>query len=179
MTTKTTGQVPSLEEVADRLAIAEVLAMHSRGVDRADEAALKSAYWPDAEVAYGGFNGAAHTFCESLPVGIKRWARTAHRVSNILIDIDGANAKVEAYVTAYHYMANEDGTDTEMTYIGRYLDQMQKRDNVWKILHRRVVMDWNQNADATAVLEGPPFEGLARGSRLPEDPVYEMLGSRP
>lgn len=45
-----TGRVPTLAELADRLAIQEVLAQHSRGVDRADEAILISAYWPDAEV---------------------------------------------------------------------------------------------------------------------------------
>ena len=39
-----TGQVPSAVEVADRLAIQDVLAHHSRGVDRADSEILKSAY---------------------------------------------------------------------------------------------------------------------------------------
>ena len=32
------GAIPSAAEVADRLAIEDVLATHSRGVDRADEA---------------------------------------------------------------------------------------------------------------------------------------------
>ncbi len=170
-----TGRVPSVSEVADRLAIAEVLATHSRGVDRADEAILKSAYWPDAEVAYGGYNGPAMGFCEALPTSIRRWANTAHRVTNTLIDLRDNEARVESYVTAYHYLANDDAPDTEMTYIGRYLDHMTKRDDVWKIQHRTVVMDWNQNADATAILEGPPFDGLARGGREPQDPLYTFL----
>lgn len=180
---KETGAVPSMAEVADRLAIAEVLAVHSRGVDRADEAALKSAYWPDAEVAYGGYNGNAHGFCEILPASIKRYAGTAHKISNLCIDfreVDGCvEARVETYVTAYHYLSSDaEGSpdvDTEMTYIGRYLDTMEKRNNVWKIRFRRVLMDWNQNTNATAILEGPPFEGLARGTRWPEDPLYELL----
>ena len=46
-----TGKVQQ-HRVADQLAIQQVLCMHSRGVDRADEATLKSAYWPDAEVEY-------------------------------------------------------------------------------------------------------------------------------
>ena len=174
-----TGAVPSAAEVADRLSIAEVLAMHSRGVDRADPVILKSAYWPDAEVAYGGYNGSAHTFCEILPTSIQRYAGTAHKISNLCIAFRGAEARVETYVTAYHYLKSdaEGGAevDTEMTYIGRYLDTMEKRDNVWKIRFRRVVMDWNQNANATAILEGPPFEGLARGARWPDDPLYELL----
>ena len=171
-----TGKVPTLEELADRLAIQDVLAQHSRGVDRADGAILKSAYWPDATVAYGGFNGSAHEFCEGLPAGIRRYAATQHTITNVAIELRGDEARVETYVTAYHYLAGEEGQDTEMTYLGRYLDRMEKRDDVWKISHRRVVMDWNQNTDASAILVGPPFDGLARGGRHPEDPLYEHLG---
>lgn len=170
-----TGQVPGLEELADRLAIQDVLVKHSRGVDRAEEAVLKSAYWPEATVAYGGFNGRAHEFCELLPGSIKRYAATQHTITNIAIDLRDREARVETYVTAYHYARDESGADTEMTYLGRYLDHMEKRGDVWKIKHRRVVMDWNQNAAATAVLAGPPFDGLARGARHPDDPLYEHL----
>ena len=73
------GEIPSLEETRDRLAIQALLAAHSRGVDRADGELLKACYWPEAEVAYGGFNGPAHTFCENLPAGIKRYDIVAVR----------------------------------------------------------------------------------------------------
>ena len=46
-----TGTVPDLAMIGDRLAIQDVLAKHSRGVDRADEATLKGCYWPDSTVA--------------------------------------------------------------------------------------------------------------------------------
>jgi hypothetical protein len=174
--TSETGRVPDIAEVADRLAIGDVLAKHSRGVDRADSSVLKSAYWSDAQVEYGGFNGLAHEFCESLPVGIKRFARTQHSISNTAIEFDGDEARVETYVTAYHYLEVDGDQGTEMTYLGRYLDRMQKRDNVWKIIHRQVVMDWNQNVDTTAVWEGPTFSGLARGDRSPDDPLDILLG---
>ena len=173
--TSETGRVPGSQEVSDRLAILDVLAKHCRGVDRANESILKSCYWPDAEVAYGGFNGNAHQFCAMLPAAIRAYARTQHSISNTAFEFLGDVALVETYVTAYHYRAVEGGTDTEMTYLGRYLDRLQKRGDVWKILHRQVVMDWNQNAAATAILEGPPFDGLARGARHPDDPLDRML----
>ena len=173
-----TGRVPNASEVANRMAIQDVLAMHCRGVDRADEQALKSAYWPDAEVAYGGFEGLAHSFCEMLPKSIVRFAHTQHSISNVLIRFAGEDrpnrAAVETYVTAYHYLAAESDTDTEMTFLGRYLDQFECRNGVWKISHRRVLMDWNQNASASAIWQGPPFDGLARGGRYPSDPVYQL-----
>lgn len=169
-----TGQIPSVEEIANRMAIQDVLNKHSRGVDRADGELLKSAYWPEAEVAYGGYNGPAHAFCETLPAAIKRYAATAHRVTNVSIDFHGDDAVVESYVTAYHYLAVDDGDDTEMTYVGRYVDHMQRRGEQWKIMFRRVVMEWNQNLTASALFEGPTFSGLARGGRVPDDPLYEM-----
>ena len=97
-------------------------------------------------------------------------------------DRQGTWAAVETYVTAYHYLAGEGGAqDTEMTFLGRYLDRFERRGasrgGVWKISHRQVLMDWNQNANGSAVLEGPPFDGLARGARYPSDPVYALLRS--
>lgn len=173
-----TGQVPGVEEMADRLAIMDVINKYARGVDRASAEIMKSACWPDAEVDYGGYKGPAHPFCDSLEQAIKRYANTQHQVSNVSIDIDGHDAIVETYVTAHHYLAAEDGQDTEMTYIGRYLDQMQKRDNVWKIRFRKVVMTWHQNLVASTDEEANPgLKELARASRHPEDPLFEFLDS--
>ncbi|MCR9278245.1 MAG: nuclear transport factor 2 family protein [Pseudomonadaceae bacterium] len=169
------GAVPEAAEIADRLAISDVLAVHCQGVDRADEAALKACYWPDATVAYGGFNGAAHEFCASLPTGIRAYRYTQHKIGNTSYVFTGDRAFVETYVTAYHYRAAADGDDQEMTYIGRYLDRFEKRADVWKMSHRQVVMDWNQNAAATAILAGPPFDGLARGDRHEADPLTQMM----
>ena len=165
-----------LARVADELAIHKVLAAHCRGVDRADEATLKSAYWGDATVEYGGFNGPAQTFCEALPTSIRRFARTQHSISNTLVTFtNDTEARVETYVNAFHYLEVDGGPDTEMTYLGRYLDRFEKRSGAWKISHRKVVMDWNQNAEASAIWDGPPFDGLARGGRAPQDPLYVFL----
>jgi hypothetical protein len=170
-----TGRIPSAGEVADRLAIMEVLATHSRGVDRADGPTLKSCYWPDAEVEYGGFNGSAWEFCDHLPSAIGYFTATQHTLGNVLIERDGDEARVETYVTASHYRAQDDGPGIEMTVFGRYLDVLERRGNCWKIRHRRVVMDWNRNVPATQRESGPPFDGLARGGRFPADPLAEHL----
>jgi hypothetical protein len=170
-----TGRVPDASEVADRLAIQQVLAVHSRGVDRADAAILETAYWPDATVAYGGFNGNAREFCAMLPRAIRAYERTQHTLGNVCIAFRGNRALVETYVTACHYRCGATGEDADMTFLGRYLDTMERRGEVWKILHRQVVMDWNRNAPANTVLEGPPFDGLARGARHPDDPLYPLL----
>jgi len=167
-----TGRVPGPREVADRLAILDVLACHSRGVDRGDSDVLCGAYWPDATVEYGAFNGAAHTFCERLPHAMRVFRWTHHALGNVAMQIDGADARVETYVVARHYIEDRASGDREMTVFGRYLDRMQRRGDVWKIAHRRVVMDWNQHAAASAKWIGAPFDGLARGTRDRLDPLY-------
>lgn len=170
-----TGIIPDSESLAHRLAIQDVLFKHCRGVDRADVEVLKSAYWPDAEVAYGAFDGNAHEFCGMLVQGIVRYTATHHQVSNICCEIAGNDAVVESYVTAYHYLPGEGGAeDTEMTYVGRYVDHMQLRDRVWKLQFHRVVMDWNQNLTASADFDGPTLSKLARSARVPDDPLYAM-----
>lgn len=171
------GTLPDLTELAHRSAISEILALHSRGVDRAVEADLKACYWPDATVAYGGFNGNAHEFCAMLPQAIQGFARTQHVVSNTLIQFGDAaqRAAVESCVTAYHYRSVDGGDDQEMIFIGRYLDRFERRDQLWRIAHRQVLMDWNINQNASAIHSGPPFEGLVVGDRAPDDPLYRML----
>ena len=168
----TFGTTPNLEQMADRLAIEEILHLHCRGVDRAEAADLKAAYWPEAEVAYGSFNGRAHEFCELLPQGIVRYQATHHQISNVLIEQREADAVVESYVTAYHF--SPEGANTEMTYVGRYVDHFQKRTDQWKILYRNVVMDWNQHLTASADFDSPTFAGLQRSGRKPDDPLYQL-----
>ena len=165
---KEPGVVPNPEETADRLAITEVIHTHSRGVDRASEAILKSCYWEDAEVDYGSYKGVAWTFCETLPKAISRYEATQHTITNILIKQDGNQAAVESYVTAYHYMAREEG-DTELTYLGRYLDRFERRGNAWRIAFRHVVQDWHQNTAGTFDRDNPGLNALKRGQRLPDD----------
>jgi hypothetical protein len=169
-----TGRVPNPAEVADRLAIHDVLACHSRGIDRADSAILKSAYWPDAVVFYGAFEGAAHVFCERMPEMMRANRATHHAIGNVSIEFDRDVARVETYVVAGHYIPGDDG-DREMTFFGRYLDRMQRRGDVWKIVERRVVMDWNRLAPASAHWDGTLAKTLLRGTRGRDDPAYGHL----
>ena len=61
-----------------------------------------------------------------------------------------------------------------MTYFGRYVDHMQRRGGVWKMMFRNVVMDWHQNLDASADMSHPTLSQLAQSARHPDDPLYTM-----
>ena len=106
-----------------------------------------------------------------LDKAIKRFENTQHQISNTLIEIDGDSAKVETYVTAHHYLVGD--PDMEMTYLGRYLDRMGKRDGVWKIDFRKIVMTWHQNAPGSKDEErNPSLAEISRASRYPDDPWF-------
>lgn len=167
------GETASIGEIADRLAIQEVIFTHSRGIDRLDQACIESAYWPEAEVAYGAFDGRAHDFAAMVVHALRAgYELTQHSVSNTLIAFSGNRAKSESYVAAYHLLT---GAEEEMTFSGRYLDVHEKRGDCWKMIYRRVVMDWSRQGAVVDERESPAFAGLTKGARLESDPLYDFL----
>jgi len=53
-------------------------------------------------------------------------------------------------VYAYHIVV-EDGVDKEGILFGRHLFVFEKRNDEWKITHRSIIFDSNQNQVSTAV----------------------------
>lgn len=153
----TTPDAHQLHALVARQQIAQVLATHSRGVDRADFPLLASAYHPDATVDYGFFNGAAHEFARILADAQKGTPVSLHRTSNIWIKVVGERAWSESYVIAYAEHATEAGA-VQRLIGGRYLDRHSCREGVWRLDHRRYVMDWNTNRPSTAAWPEPPVD---------------------
>lgn len=174
--TADTGTIPDAATVADRLAIQDVFNMHSRGLDRLDETAIRSAYWPEADVDYGSYKGNAHTFA-GLVVGAlgQQYELTRHALSNTLVEFDGDSAYSETCVHAGHLLV---GGDEELLFYGRYLDRLEKRGETWKIMHRQVVMDWSKRHPVLDERHGEAFGDLAKGAHYDTDPVYSFLKTR-
>ena len=168
-----TGTVPGQAELSDRIAISEVLCSHSRGLDRLDVELLKSCYWPDAEVDYGAYKGSAWQFAEFVLVALgEKYALTRHCLSNTLISVSGERAVAESCVDAAHLSPER---QESMVFAGRYLDQLERRDQVWKLCHRQVVMDWHGNQPVIDQSDDPTLSELSRGDHLPDDPLYSLL----
>ncbi len=170
------GSTATHEQLADRLAIQDVLHLHSRGLDRLDKDAIQCAYWPEAEVDYGSYKGSAHVFAE-LVVGAlgQAYELTRHCLSNTLLNVAGNSAWSESSVNAAHLLP---GAREELLFYGRYLDKLEKRDAQWKILHRQVVMDWSKRLPVQDERSGEAFAALAKGAHLDDDPLYPFLQSR-
>src|SRR3954470_8509571 len=86
-----------LTELLDREAIRDCLYRYCRGIDRADEAALRSAYWEDGTDCHGAWQGSASGFIAQALTKLRAGGRRVHQVSNILIELQGDVAAVESY----------------------------------------------------------------------------------
>ena len=166
-----------ITELRDREAIRDCLHRYCRGVDRADEAALRSACWPDATDRHGPYQGSAAGFIDWARSIFATGPRNVHVLTNILIDFASpTEAAVESYFTAHQRGKGADGVVRQVMLIGRYCDRFEKRGDDWRVAARTVVYDW---AEDQSVPEGSEAErfGLRQpvGSSWPDDPVYQIL----
>lgn len=174
------GTPPTAQELADRVAVQEILALHSRGLDRLDSALLQTCYWADAEVNYGTFVGSAHQFAELVMQALSgQYELTRHCISNTIIAFTAeGSAKTESMVDAahlFHAAKVTEGTRSEMQFSGRYLDALEKRDGVWKIQHRHVVMDWSRVVSLTDERNSEAFATMSKGGHREEDPSHAFF----
>jgi 3-phenylpropionate/cinnamic acid dioxygenase small subunit len=163
----------TIQNLAARHQILNVLALHSRGVDRADANMLGAAYHPGATVDYGFFVGAAERLVAILAGAQKAALPTLHRTANCEIRISGQRAVSESYVIAYAEEA-----EVQRMVFGRYLDQHEQRGGQWRLTHRTYVLDGNTNRANTAQRADPPLSDdhfVPAGGKGAADPGRALL----
>ena len=165
----------TLDELLDREAIRDCLFRYCRGIDRADEAALRSAYWPDGTDHHGGYVGSAAGFIEWALQTLPAMERSIHQLHNILIEFREGGAAVETYFSAFQRQPGPNGLQ-QWDLKGRYLDWFAKRAGEWRVLDRMVVFDWVEEMPLPAGSESDRFgRRLPIGGHHPDDPVYRHL----
>lgn len=157
-----------LEEISAHLQIQQVLFRYCRGVDRGDTGLIASVYHADAVDAHGAWTGPGREFAAYLVPNMDQVPLIGqHHITNILIERVGDQAEVESYFIAFHPEATEAGPAHALV-CGRYLDRFERRDGVWLIADRRVVLDV-----ARALDRAPDWRGAAyfpAGGRRQDDP---------
>ena len=164
-----------IRNVASRQAISDLFARYAHGVDRCDLAVLQSVWWPDAEADFGQGYQNAHGWAAAVIDFLQTMSRTQHMITNLLVTFDSSTeAHSQAYVHAYHEIANSSGALQNVVMGGRYLDNLECRNGEWRLLRRRFVLDWNSNVPSTAEWSAGIYAGLTRhGGRAPVDPFYQ------
>jgi hypothetical protein len=168
---------PELQALLDKQAIREVVLRYCRGVDRGDREQVRDCYWPDATDEHGSFSGTrdeyvAWLFDRMLP----RYSMTMHFVGNQLVEVDGDVARSETYGVAWHRGLPDDARDDFASGF-RYVDDLARRDGVWRIARRTCTLEWTRVNDRAGWWEAPVTH--RRGTRDHTDPVYWPLFSPP
>ncbi|MGW1420936.1 nuclear transport factor 2 family protein [Bradyrhizobium manausense] len=166
-----------LTELLDREAIRDCIYRYCRGVDRADEATLRSSYWPDATDRHGIYSGPVEGFFLWARDVFTSGARNIHHVGNILIEFAGpTRAAVESYFQALQRGPAKDGVVRQFFIAGRYCDLFEKRGTEWRVARRIVAFDWVEEqvppTESEEVRFGPR---MPIGAPLPDDPIQEIL----
>lgn len=92
----------------------------------------------------------------------------SHQVSNILIEIAGARAASESYVTASLRMRRGEKL-MHMTVWSRYIDRWSHRAGRWALDHRLTVRDFDEVREVT------PLKEHDVGRRDRSDPSYGVF----
>jgi SnoaL-like domain len=131
-----------LQALVDRQAIYDGYMRYFRGVDRCDEELMRSTYFEDAVA----FSTSAWKFVkEFIPSNREETTFTFHALANLTVDFDGNKAHSEAYFLCY-VGRNDNGREVVDTFCGRYVDQWERRNSEWKIVHRDVSPEWSAGA---------------------------------
>ena len=119
---------------------------------------------------YGAmFKGSGRSFVDWVCATHAQMTGHIHRITNILIKVNGQQATSEAYVHAV-LRFDRGGHEQAAAVYGRYLDRWSLRDGHWAIDHRVYLQDMDEIRDC-----GPSLVGPFGGRRDRGDPSYELF----
>jgi ketosteroid isomerase-like protein len=145
----TTGIEITTAELADRLAIRELVDAYAHCADRRDADGQKSLFTEDTRfVVYMQGQGSDPTQeldgREALtPVfeDLNNYAATTHFNGQSTIALDGDGATGESYCLAHHLFTDA-GERKLMVASLRYHDTFVKLDGAWRFAERKLYVDW-------------------------------------
>lgn len=163
-----------LDAIESKQAITELLYSYARANDRADQALLQSCFWPESTHHHGKFDGKSSDFAGFAFKIVAALKYACHHITNVSVDVKGDRAFSECYYFAQHRRAVKDGAGEEDVFFqGRYLDDLERRDGVWKIIRRRGLSDYTSTPQpaATAYAQWPAGQ---HSEKYPSDDYYAM-----
>lgn len=155
--------------MADRLALAELIALYSRALDRMDLELARECWWPDGTDDHAPlYSGSIEGFWAWLWPVHEKMLLTRHVVTNTLFSLNGDEAATESYWTATMRLPGPGGL-VDLQSGGRYVDGFARREGEWRFRHRQSIREWGR-ADPAMTGSGSPITGLVE-SNAPTAPV--------
>lgn len=124
-----------MTDMSDRADITEVLLRYATGIDRRDWDTFRTAFTADCVLDYGeigSFAGVA-AVTEFMEQSHSMAGHTMHRLSNIVITLDGDGATARTYVDGL-ILAPDNASGVNA--VGIYDDDLLRTDHGWRIARR-------------------------------------------
>ena len=160
-----------LTSIIDREEVKAIAHRFARGLDRCDRSIIESCFHSEGIDDHGFFKGNAKEFCDWVMVELKKYDASQHLIATQNVEVSGVIAVCESYFTAIHIIPNPEGPAKEVIVAGRYIDEAEKRDGVWKLTYRKCVFDWNRMRDSAPLPSRDP-EPRHLGKQFPDDDSY-------
>lgn len=141
------GQVSA---ALDRLAIADGLTRYAYAIDDRDFAAVRALFAPDAHLDYtasGGPAGPRDEVVDWIEQGLGLVGPTQHVVTNVLVDLDGADATSRCYLVN-PLLTPENPAETVVLIGGGYRDTWRRTRDGWRITDRVHEVLWTRTLPA-------------------------------
>jgi len=138
-----------VHDIADRLAIGQLLDEYARGIDSRDWDLVVSCFTDDAFLdytAFGSIKGPVDEVVDWLREALSAFAMSQHHITNRHITIDGDEAVVSAELLAVMGMATDPGKMSMMFTGGQYNDRLVRTSEGWKISKRTCDRGWLASA---------------------------------
>jgi hypothetical protein len=177
----------ALGDLLAKQQIMDAMARYARGIDRRDEALVRSAYHEDAVDHHGfgndssGWGLAAKVRTDGTGFPLE-WESTMHVLGQHYIEVHGETATSEVYFVSTSWLRDPEGTPWRLVSQGRYLDRWERRDGAFRILERTVVYDGEVHCDAQrSAWPGPDHavpKGIWDGAAIPDEAVETTVFGR-
>jgi ketosteroid isomerase-like protein len=131
------------QEVADKLAIIDVVNAYTRALDTRDWDLLKSCFTPDGDADFGALVGVGvldspQALVDLCRTSLQDLKATQHLQGNYRVEVNGDTATAFCYFQANHFAEGTPGGENFVVW-GSYRDQMVRTSDGWKIKHRELI----------------------------------------
>jgi hypothetical protein len=175
---ETVSDLPAgIQALLDKSEITDLLTRYLRAIDRGDIATLRACYLPGATEEHGGiYSGPAQGYIDTIESALTHPRAVAtHALSNVLIEVEGDEARSEHYVLAMTRI-KVDGVVSDSLVATRVIDDLRRQDGRWGIARRRLRFDWAHDIGPRPDLwlsgQQDPAT-LLHSAKFPDDIVYD------
>ena len=139
------GQRPTPDEIADRLAIEDLMDAYASALDTKDWDTLRTLFVPGAVVDYteeGGVRGSIDDAIGWFQKAMAPFTASQHFVTNRRVKVDGDEATANAYIFSPLGAPNGEGGLVLVFAGGTYEDALRRTPDGWRFAARTIHASW-------------------------------------